>query len=144
MADYLVGTLSGTQLGLSIDCLVQGVDLSPAHDEHETLDHNGNVAGYQQNNHRVEGTCTIKVPRGVVIPAAGQSLSISGVETPTYSAAGVPTGGYTVMGSTSTATSYILTSVSINTSNSDTITATVGLRRYLENGIGSASPAAGV
>lgn len=140
MADYLVGTLSATQLGLSIDCLVQGVDLSPTQDEHEQLDHNGNVACYQQNNHRLEGTCNIKVPRGVLLPAPGQSLSLSGVETPTYSAAGVPTGGYTVMGDSSATVSYIVTGVGASTSNGDVINSTLNIRRYLENGIGTASP----
>lgn len=140
MADYLVGTLSATQLGLTIDCLVQGVDLSPAHDEHETLDHNGNVAAYQQNNHRVEGSCNIKVPAAAALPAPGMSLTIKGIEVPTYTAAGTPTGGYTLGASPETSTSYIVTGVTLNSSNGDVRNATINIRRYLENSIGTAQP----
>jgi hypothetical protein len=143
MADYLVGTLSAAQLGLTIDCLVQGVDLNPAHDEHETLDHNGNVAVYQQNNHRVEGTCNIKVPASAPLPAPGMSLNVLGIEVPTYTAAGTPTGGYT-LGASETSTSYIVTGVNLNSSNGDVRNATINIRRYLENGIGNAQPTSAV
>lgn len=138
MADYLVGTISATNLGITVSCLVQSINWTFAHDEAETRDENGNVLVYQQYNHRAEGSVTARIPRGVQIPAAGATLSIKGISLPAYSAAGVPTGGYTLETTPSgTGVDFAITDASINTTNTEVAEWTLTVRRYLENSVGS-------
>ena len=138
MSEYKVGTISGTSMGISVACLVQSLNWNFAHDESETRDENGNVVVYQQYNHRAEGSATARVPLGVEIPPVGASLTIKGISLPSYSAAGVPTGGYTLESTPSgTGVSFAITDASINTSNTEVAEWSFSVRRYLENGVGS-------
>lgn len=138
MAEYLVGTLTGNQLGISVACLVQNTGLTFACDEHEILDEKGNLAVYQQTNHRAEMQTTARVPYDVVLPPQGASLSVAGVSLPQYSVTGVPTGGYSlVTGATSSTVDFVITDASLNTVNNDVAEYNVTLRHYLENGVGS-------
>lgn len=138
MADYLVGTISAANLGISVSCLVQSLNWNFAYDESEVRDHNGNVAVYQQYNHRGEGSCTARIPYGVQIPAQGATITIKGISLPSYSAAGVPTGGYTLDNTPSgDGVSFVITDASINTSNTEVAEWSLTVRRYLENGVGS-------
>jgi len=138
MADYKVGTISATNLGITVSCLVQSLNWSFAHDESETRDENGNVLIYQQYNHRAEGSCTARVPLGVEIPPSGATLAIKGISLPAYSAAGVPTGGYTLETTPSgTGVEFAITDASINTQNTEVAEWSFSVRRYLENGVGS-------
>lgn len=137
MSKFLVGTLSGANLGVSITCYVQSINWNFVHDESETPDENGNVAVYQQYNHRAEGSATVRVPRDTVIPATGASLSVKGISLPSYSAAGVPTGGYTLETTPAgPGVDFVITDASINTQNTEVAEWSVSIRRYLENGIG--------
>lgn len=138
MSEYKVGTLSGTNMGITVPCLVQSLNWQFAQDESETRDHNGNVAVYQQYNHRAEGSCTARVPLGVSIPAEGASITIQGITLPAYSAAGVPTGGYTLDTTPSgDGVTFVISDASINTQNTEVAEWSFTVRRYLENGIGS-------
>lgn len=138
MADYLVGTISATNLGISVSCLVQSLNWNFAYDESETRDEKGNVLIYQQYNHRAEGSVTARIPYGVQIPAQGASITIKGISLPSYSAAGVPTGGYTLDNTPSgDGVSFAITDASINTSNTEVAEWSLTVRRYLENGVGS-------
>ena len=137
MAKYLVGTISAPNLGINVSCLVQSINWNFAHDESEVQDENGNVAVYQQYNHRVEGTVTARVPRDVSIPAAGASLTVKGIELPAYSAAGAPAGGYTIDSTPSGAgVEFVISNPSINTTNTEVAEWSMTVKRYLENGIG--------
>lgn len=138
MADYLVGTISATNLGLTVSCLVQSLNWNFAYDESETRDENGNVVIYQQYNHRAEGSVTARIPYGVQIPAQGASITIKGISLPSYSAAGVPTGGYTLDSTPSgTGVTFVISDASINTQNTEVAEWSFTVRRYLENGVGS-------
>lgn len=138
MADYLVGTYKASDFGIAVAMIAQNSDFSPQHDESEVQDENGNVKIYQQYNHRMECSVTLKIPRGVAAPADGASLSVKCIEVPTYSAQGVPTGGYTLLSSpASTGVDYIVINPTLRTQNTDVSEYSATLRRYLENGIGS-------
>ena len=138
MSEYKVGTISGANLGITVACLVQSLNWNFAYNENETPDENGNVAVYQQYNHRAEGTATARVPLGVEIPPSGASLTIKGISLPSYSAAGVPTGGYTLETTPSgTGVSFIITDSALNTANNEVAEWSFGVRRYLENGVGT-------
>lgn len=138
MSDYLVGTLSGTQLGFNVACLVQNAGLTFACDESETKDEHGNTAVYQQFNHRAEMATTARVPYNITLPPQGSTLSISGVTLPSYTSAGVPSGGYSlVTGATSSTVDFVITDASLNTVNGEVAEYSVTLRHYLENNIGS-------
>lgn len=137
MADYLVGTYKASDFGIVVAMITQNCEFSAQHDESEVPDENGNVAVYQQYNHRLEGNVTLKVPRGVEAPADGASLSVKCLEVPTYSPQGVPTGGYTLRSSpASTGVNYIVVSPTLKTENTTVSEYSCTLRRYLENGIG--------
>ena len=82
MSEYKVGTISAANLGIEVACLIQSLNWNFAHDEAETKDESGNVAIYQQFNHRAEGSVTARVPYDVQIPAAGASLTIKGISLP--------------------------------------------------------------
>jgi len=138
MAEYLVGTYKASDFGIAVAMITQSGEFSASHDEAETPDENGNVLIYQQYNHRLEGSVTLKVPRGVAAPADGASLSVKCIEVPTYSAQGVPTGGYTLLSSpASTGVDYIVINPSLKTENTTVSEYSCTLRRYLENGVGS-------
>ena len=93
---------------------------------------------YQQYNHRAEGTATIRVPRDYQIPAAGASVSIKGISLPTYSAQGVPTGGYTIASTpVGDGVEFIISNPTINMQNTEVTEYSMTVKRYLENGIGS-------
>lgn len=138
MADYLVGTYNAAAFGIAVAMITQAGEFSAAHDESETPDENGNVLIYQQYNHRLEGSVTLRIPRDVPAPADGSSLSVKCIEAPTYSAQGVPTGGYTLLSSpASTGVDYIVINPTLRTQNRDVAEYSCSLRRYLENGVGS-------
>jgi hypothetical protein len=138
MAEYLVGTYKASDFGIAVAMITQSGEFSASHDESETPDENGNVKIYQQYNHRIEGSVTLKVPRGVAAPADGSSLSVKCIEVPTYSAQGEPTGGYTLLPSpASTGVDYIVINPSLKTENTTVSEYSCTLRRYLENGVGS-------
>lgn len=138
MADYLVGTYKASDFGIAVAMIAQNCDFSAQHDESEIPDENGNVKIYQQFNHRMEGSVTLKIPRGVAAPADGASLSVKCIEVPTYSAQGVPTGGYTLLSSPgSTGVNYIVVNPTLKTQNTTVSEYSCTLRRYLENGVGS-------
>lgn len=138
MSKYLVGTYNAAAFGIATAMITQSGEFSASHDEAETPDENGNVRVYQQYNHRLEGNVTLRIPRGVVAPADGSSLKVKCIEVPTYSPAGVPTGGYTLLESpASTGIDYIVINPTLNTQNNQVAEYTATLRRYLENGVGS-------
>ena len=138
MAEYKVGTISGADMGIQVACLVQSLNWNFAHDESETRDEKGNPVVYQQYNHRAEGACTARVPLGVEIPPSGATLTIKGISLPSYTAAGVPTGGYTLETTPSgTGVEFVITDASISTQNTEVAEWSFSVRRYLENGIGS-------
>lgn len=138
MAEYLVGTYNAAAFGIVVAMITQSGEFSAAHDESETPDENGNVKIYQQYNHRLEGNVTLRIPRGVAAPADGSSLSVKCIEVPTYSAQGVPTGGYTLLASpAATGVDYIVINPTLSTQNNQVAEYTATLRRYLENGVGS-------
>ena len=138
MAEYLVGTYKASDFGIVVAMITQSGEFSASHDESETPDENGNVLIYQQYNHRMEGSVTLKIPRDVAAPADGVSLSVKCIEVPTYSPQGVPTGGYTLLSSpASTGVDYIVINPTLRTQNTEVSEYSCTLRRYLENGVGS-------
>ena len=137
MADYLVGTYKAADFGIAVAMIAQTSDFSAQHDEAEIRDENGNVAVYQQYNHRMEASVTLKIPRGVAAPADGATLSVKCIELPTYSADGTASGGYTLVSSPSSpGIDFVVVNPTLRTQNTDVAEYSATLRRYLENDIG--------
>lgn len=138
MSDYLVGTYKAADFGIAVAMITQSGDFDAQHDENEVRDENGNVVIYQQYNHRGEFSVTLKIPRGVNAPAAGSTLSVKCITLPTYTAQGVPTGGYNLVADPSgqSGIDFVVISPKLTTQNQDVSEYSATLRRYLENGIG--------
>lgn len=138
MSEYKVGTYTATELGISVDCVVQSLNYSFACDAAETQDENGNVKYIQQYNHRAEGSLNARIPRDVAAPAQGDSITVKGISLPTYTSAGMPSGGYTLESTpTGSGVSFLITDASLGTQNTEVSTYDLSIVRYLENGIGS-------
>ena len=137
MSEYKVGTYTASDIGVSVSCVVQSLSFGFECDTAETQDENGNVKYLQQFNHRCTAQASCRVPRGVAAPAQGQSLTVKAIDLPSYTSAGVASGGYTLNDVTSgSGVSFLITDASLATQNGEVATYDLSLVRYLENGIG--------
>ena len=143
MSEYKVGTLTAANMGVSVECVVQSLNYSFTCDTAETQDENGNVKYVQQYNHRAEGQASTRIPLGVEVPAQGASLTVKGISLPSYTSAGVASGGYTLDNTGSgVGVTFLVTDASIATTNTEVAQWDLSLVRYLENGIGAQTTSA--
>ncbi len=137
MSKYLVGTIKVD--GLSTGLIFQDASIALEADTAEVKDENGNVAYVQHYNHRCTISANAVCPKGEGQPCMGATVAIKGVTLPKPAADGSmtsPTLNLDADGS-SAAVDFLVTSSTLQSSNSDVDKYSLTLTRYLENDLGA-------
>ncbi len=137
MSKYLVGTIKID--GLSTGLIFQDASIALEADTAEVKDENGNVAYVQHYNHRCTISANAVCPKGEGQPCIGATVSIKGVTLPTPAADGSMTSPTLNLDASATgsAVDFLVTSSTIQSSNSDVDKYSLTLTRYLENSLGA-------